>query len=301
MNPFIVVRSDALQDKELLKSPAVFMTLCAISTMTTRNKSGWCYFKQETIAKQLNKSRQAVSRDLNRLASLGYIEIVPQYYRGAQSNNEYRILFDTPLNATVQHDVAPPQHDVAPKPQHDVAPKCSYINTKEKKALTRDEFMREVDAALRAGGFAPEFEHLTESEVSNQASACWDWMEVNLKAPEQGKGAVHLRIWLRKGIRTGAIRKPEKEKVSRGEQVAEPSNPLQDWHKRIERLFEPAIFETWIRPLYWDGNGTLQAPTKFHADLVKERYEGEITKTLHNGVKIIHQPYQAEEKETCSV
>ena len=53
--PFIYVRSDSLQDKELLKSPATFLTLCTISMFAKRKKDGSCYFKQETVARHLGK------------------------------------------------------------------------------------------------------------------------------------------------------------------------------------------------------------------------------------------------------
>lgn len=296
---FIIVRSDALDDPELLKAPTLFMTLCAISTMTSQNKGGWCFFKQETIAKRLGKSRQAISKSLNKLKELGYLEIQQQSYKGRQSNNLYRLTYDGDA-LTVQRDVAPmPQCEVAPSAQRDVAPKRpEYIkDIKIKNALTRDEFLREIDWFYSNGEFNPEFEHLTETEIMSEARACYDWMVAELKDPEEGKCGIHLRVWLRKGIRSGAIRKAKSQGLSNGEQVAEPENPLQPWHERIRPKVGDAVFIAWIRPLHHDGNGTLQAPSKFIADWVNKNYRDEINSVLR-GVEIKHQPFQpTKEKE----
>lgn len=287
---FIIVRSDALQDPELLKSPTTFMTLCAISTMTSQNKGGWCYFKQETIAERLGKSRQAVSQSLNKLKKLGYLEIQHQSYKGRQSNNLYRLVYDAPLS-TVQDELAPmPQGEIAPSAQGELAPKRpEYIKEqKEKKALTRCEFLRFVDGSYQDGAFS-EWEYLTESEIKCEAEACLDFYGAKGEWPA-GDPTYVLRHWIRGGVKKGKIRAKPKEEARQEVQAAEPENELQDWHKRIEPYFQPNVFKTYIRPLVWDGNGTIKAPSKFYADYVRTHFHSEITKATHNGVEIIHQP-----------
>jgi DNA-binding transcriptional ArsR family regulator len=220
MNPFIVVRSDALQDKELQKSPAVFMTLCAISTMTTRGKDGYCYFKQETISKQLGKSRQALSQHLNKLAELGYLEIIPQTYRGFKSNNAYRLKYDSEL--TPQNNDASSPCDDASSPCDDasspcdttqahLATKCSYLNAKkEKEPLTRNEFLRAIHGGYKADAFK-EWEHLTETEIAASAEACLDFYGSKGEWPK-GDPILVVRHWIRGGVQRGNIRKKPKSR-----------------------------------------------------------------------------------------
>lgn len=295
---FIIVRADALQDPEIVKAPTVFMTLCAISTMTSQN-TGWCFFKQETIAKRLGKSRQAVSKSLNRLKELGYIEVQIQNYKGRQSNNLYRLIYDEPLS-TVQRDVAPmPQCDVAPSAQRDVAPKRpEYIKDKKiKKALTRNEFMREVDKSYQSNAF-DEFEHLTESEIKIQAEACLDYWGSKGEWPT-GEPLYVLRSWIRNGISIGKIRKPTKPKdgiAGQGARDVDYPNPIQPWQERLKSQTDTGTFASYIRPLWHDGNGSLCAPSAFMADRVKSHYMDLINREL-KGVSPIFKPYPQPQKE----
>lgn len=285
---FIIVRSDALEDPELIKSPTTFMTLCAISTMTSQNKGGWCYFKQETIAERLGKSRQALSRDLIKLKELGYIEIQHQSYKGRQSNNLYRLVYDTPY--TVQHDVAPmPQHDVAPPAQHDVAPKRpEYLkDKKEKKALTRDEFLREINKAYQAGDFAAF--NLTESVVAIQAAACFDHWAADGKYPS-GCAMAAFRGWIRRGLADKRI-KAEPPETARQEksEPKKPELPEQNWHEQAKRLVTDAEYRSWFRAVRQDAeNHCFIAPSRFHADYLKQHY-GNIFNEILPGAAIIHQ------------
>lgn len=216
MNPLSVVRSDALLDPELQKSPAVYMTLAAIATFTTRSKDGYCYFKQETIANHLGKSRQAVSRDINKLAELGYVEVISQTYRGFKSNNAYRIRYEGSVNT----DATSRCNDATSRcttTQRDVAAKCSSINAKkEKEALTREIFRKKVDQAFKDGEFS-EFK-FTLDGLMYEVGAAYDHWEGYDRFPE-GDIIAAFRGWLRKAsneaeLKTLVTKRKERKGVS---------------------------------------------------------------------------------------
>lgn len=286
--PYIFVRSDALYDKELLKSPATLTTLCTISLFAKRKKDGSCYFKQDTIAKHLGKSRQAISKHLQTLSDLGYIKIIPQSYYGMQSNNAYKILYDTPLKFTVQGDVAAVQDDVALAVQGDVAPKpVSYKPFKKKKPLTRYSFCREINRAIKSDDIGDEFSHLTEAEIVNNTGACWDWLEMKFDIlPVEGKGIFHMRAWLRKGMSLGKVSRPAK--ASKGEREEISLLDLPEWQQAAiaNNIFTHGVFKSWIKPLEWNGNGTVFAPTRFIAETVENTYMSQLIAALHADIKI---------------
>lgn len=303
MNPFALVRSDALMDERLQKSPAVFMTLCAISTFTTRNKDGYCYFKQETVADKLGKSRQAISQHLNYLSDLGYIEIIPQVYRGFKSNNAYRIKYDGEItDASSPCDVATSHCTDASSPctttQAHLAAKCSSINAikKEKKPLTREGFLRGIDGGYNGGDFQ-EFEHLTETEIKAAAEACLDFYAAKGEWPA-GDPVPVIRHWIRGGIKNGKIRKPAPINISaEGEQEAKSAAPLQSWHEKAKLRIDEKVFRAWIRPLWFDGEN-LCAPTRFHADRVRDEYLDDLRPFID--AAIIHKPYQPQTERQSS-
>lgn len=98
---FSIIPSKAVEDKEL-SNPA-FRTLSALGVFGDKN--GWCFPRLSVIAEMLNKSPQAVSKDIQELKDRGYLNVYFRYdnENGAQKSNMYQIKFDTP-----QPDVDPP-------------------------------------------------------------------------------------------------------------------------------------------------------------------------------------------------
>ena len=278
MNPLSVIRSDALLDPRLQKAPAVYMTLAAITTFTTRAKDGYCYFKQETVAQKLGKTRQAVSQHLNKLAEWGYVEITAQNYRGFKSNNAYRIKYDGEIT-----DASSP----CTTTQADLAAKCSSINAlKEKKALTRNEFMQEIDRGYKSDAFK-DWSHLTETEIFNAAEACLDFYGAKGELPA-GEPVYVLRHWIRGGVKKGTIRKADKPQT--GFQESKPEikrDDLPAWKQQLlERLGEK-VFVSWIDRLEYNGNGHIYAPNSYFSRYVREQYGSHILAVLPN-VTITH-------------
>lgn len=291
---FIIVPSVSLDDQELLKSPATFMTLCIISTMTSSNKDGRCFFKQETIAERLGKSRQAISRSLNTLVELGYLEIEHVFKGGRQGYSNYRLKYDVDL--TVQHEVAPPQHEVAPAATSRCTNKDNNLKDKNKKgALKRDEFLRVIDRGFQSGSFK-EWEHLTESEIKSIAEECLDFHCSKGEYPSKGDPVAAVRYWIRNGIKRGKIRKAVQGETT-APKAKEYPNPQQGWQTKLKDKMDVAHWNAWIRPLWHDGNGKLYAPNAFTKTRVENDYMRDI-QTVLNGVTLDIKPYQPQpEKE----
>jgi hypothetical protein len=97
---FSIMQSRAVEDAEISNSQ--FRTLAALGMFG--DKDGWCFPKLSTLAALLHKSKQAVSKDLQMLCELGYVDIKKQFRPdGSQQHNLYRLLFDTH-----QPDIDPP-------------------------------------------------------------------------------------------------------------------------------------------------------------------------------------------------
>ena len=88
---FSVIQSQAIGDTRI--SPTCFRTLAALGMYGDRN--GWCFPSQSTLGDILGKTRQAVSKDIQTLKDLGYLEIKEQFREdGSQTSNLYRLVFD---------------------------------------------------------------------------------------------------------------------------------------------------------------------------------------------------------------
>ena len=101
---FSITQSAAVEDKRL--SSAQFRTLAALGVHG--DKEGWCFPKLATFGKKLGKSKQAVSKDIQKLKELGYLEVHPQFREdGSQKHNLYRIVFDAPPQPVVDAPSTP--------------------------------------------------------------------------------------------------------------------------------------------------------------------------------------------------
>ena len=114
---FSILQAKAISDTRISNSQ--FRTLAALGLYG--DQEGWCFPKLSTLGKLLAKSKQAVSKDIQMLAELGYVEVKHQYREdGSQMNNLYRLVFDSA--PTRQPDVDPHQQGVYPPSTPDVDP-----------------------------------------------------------------------------------------------------------------------------------------------------------------------------------
>jgi DNA-binding Lrp family transcriptional regulator len=277
-----------------------------VALADTADDFGVCWPSYETIAKKCSVSRRSVIRSINDLIKQGIITKTRRFKANGFNNSNcfhlkigVEISDDHPLKeiVTESHPIVTDCHH----PSDTVSPKPS-LNHNIYITLTREKYLREIDGGYKSGSFK-DFEHLTETEITHAASECWDFMVTELKEPKEGSACAHVRRYIREGIRRGKIRKAEKADTSQnateGEQGDKYPNPLQTWHERIRPIVGEELFISWFRPMHWNGNGTLQAPTAFHAQRVKEQHHDAINQVL-KGVTIKHQPYQPEEQPNDS-
>lgn len=93
-----VIPSRALDDPKV--GNAALRCLLVLGTYTDRN--GWCRVKQSTIGERLKVDRRAVSKQLQTLIALGYVED----HRTGRSSR-YRVLLDVPAGPEI--DLMPPE------------------------------------------------------------------------------------------------------------------------------------------------------------------------------------------------
>ncbi len=90
---FTIIPTLAVDDPRM--TPALLKLLCVLGSYG--DKYGYCHPKLTTLGQRTgNVTKQAISKNLQQLQTLGWIEIIPQYDRdGGRAVNHYRILFDT--------------------------------------------------------------------------------------------------------------------------------------------------------------------------------------------------------------
>jgi DNA replication protein DnaD len=88
---FSIIQAQAVRDDRI--TLAQFRTLCALGIYGDEN--GWCFPNLKTLGDDLGKSKQAVSKDIQALVELGYVQVKHQYRAdGSQRGNLYRLIFD---------------------------------------------------------------------------------------------------------------------------------------------------------------------------------------------------------------
>jgi len=135
---FSILQAKAISDEHISNSQ--FRTLAALGLYG--DQDGWCFPKLTTLGKLLSKSKQAVSKDIQMLAELGYVEVKHQYREdGSQMNNLYRLVFDK--IPTRQSDIDPHQQGIYPPSTPEVDPPSisevdaltTHINTPNKQGI----------------------------------------------------------------------------------------------------------------------------------------------------------------------
>lgn len=108
---FSITPSRAVKDKDL--SDSQFRTLSALGIYGDEN--GWCWPSLGTLAKDLNKSKPAVSKDIKSLKEKGYLNVYKRFSNdtGEQQSNRYQLRFDYPpltpeVNPPFPSEVNPP-------------------------------------------------------------------------------------------------------------------------------------------------------------------------------------------------
>ncbi len=256
------------------------------------------------IGRKSGISRQAVQNQAKKLIQAGYIKrtINPNSY-GDNAFNTYTLIRDDhPFTYPATQLGCPPatKLDCIPATSEDCpgatklgCPKKTLQKEKRKKAHPRDIFLDQIKKEIENHTFQ-ETGNLSEDIIIEQAKACWDTWDGNAQFPE-GSYISSFKGWLRRGLRDKKIKNTSTassgENAAQNTRTREPENPLQDWHERIRPIVGEDIFKSCIRSLHWDGNGIIQAPTKFIASRVKQDYREKINEVLPN-TEIIFKPYE---------
>lgn len=100
-SPFTTIPSRALSDKYILTHPSALQVLCVLCSYVN-GVSGTAYPNQYSVAKRLNRSQPAVSRQFNNLVKWGYIEKIikenPLRDRGRKGAT-WRVIYDPEITA----------------------------------------------------------------------------------------------------------------------------------------------------------------------------------------------------------
>ncbi|MCK5385143.1 MAG: helix-turn-helix domain-containing protein [Alphaproteobacteria bacterium] len=255
------------------------------------------WFSVKETATRKDVTRRAIQRQIDKLIHFGYLKRIEN--KGKGWRNKYILLFDSHVTqlGDIPH-VTPLGHTHETPLSHTP---CDLIRShnenseikKEKDAHPRDVFLDRVKKEIGNHAFQ-EIGNLSEEILIEQAKACWDTWDAKAQFPE-GSYISAFKGWLRHGLREKKIKDStyasSDKNAAQKMLTKEPANPIQAWHKQIHPIVGEAIFKSWIRPLHWDGNGTIQAPTRFIADRVKQDYQKQINEVLP-GAQILFKPYE---------
>ena len=100
-SPFTTIPSRALSDKYILSHPSALQVLCVLCSYVN-GVSGTAYPNQYSVAKRLNRTQQAVSRQFNNLVKWGYIEkVIKENALRARGRKgaTWRVIYDPELTA----------------------------------------------------------------------------------------------------------------------------------------------------------------------------------------------------------
>ena len=93
---FIAIPSRALNDKRLLNNPSALQVLCVLCSYV-QGTSGIAFPSQILLAKRLNRTQQAISRQIVKLIDWGYIKKIINENALRQKGKKtatYRLIYD---------------------------------------------------------------------------------------------------------------------------------------------------------------------------------------------------------------
>ena len=97
---FIAIPSRALNDKRLLNNPSALQVLCVLCSYV-QGTSGIAFPSQILLAKRLNRTQQAISRQIVKLIDWGYIKKIINENALRQKGKKtatYRLIYDPKIS-----------------------------------------------------------------------------------------------------------------------------------------------------------------------------------------------------------
>lgn len=265
--------------------------LVLLALANRADEDGCCYPGYNRLASQCSLDRRTVIRQIDALIEDGLILKKDRVREnGSTTSNMYQIM----LKGGCQ-DATPPGVRMPPPGCQDATPIYEHLYNKQKNSpLSREEFLREIDRERIAGRF--ENFNAPESVINIEAGNCFDYWAAYPEKKPTGDMVAGFIGWLRQSKAIATVQKlaEQTKRAAEGVKAAEPSNPLQDWHKAIAQRVPEGIFRAWFRPMVLVGS-ECRAPTRFHADFVKQHHGKEFNAVLP-GVKITVQPATARQE-----
>lgn len=264
-----------------IKPAAKKLVLLALANRA--DEDGFCFPGYKRLAEQCSLSRRAVIDHISSLIEDGVIEKDARTREnGSDTSNLYKLAYGVGCKSRT-----PPGANPAPPECKPCTPIYEHINNKQKNsALTREEFLREIDRQRIEG----RFNAYTDSEViiGTEAGNCWDHWEAYPEKKPSGNLTAGFIGWLRRSHAIRQIQRlAERPKASGESKGQEPSNPIQPWHERMQVEVGDAVFRSWFRPMVFDQDSySVFCPSPFHATKIKQEYARELNAVLP-GVKIV--------------
>ncbi len=160
------------------------------------------------------------------------------------------------------------------------------LQTKTKKALSRPDFLREIDQERLNGRFNAYTADV--SVIAIEAGNAWDyWAAYPEKAPTGDQVAAFVG-WLRQSRAVKALQGQMRKAELLGEQAVpqQPRTATQPWHDRIAEKIGLSSARAWIFPLHFDGE-QIVCPSAFIRERVLRDYRPQIEAEFRRGIPII--------------
>lgn len=256
--------------------------LVLIALANRADEEGYCYPGYKKLASQCSMARSTVILHVKALEKEGFIEISSQQREnGSDTSNLYRL----GLNRVGSEIRTPPGPKLTPPGSEIRTPIYEHNLQNKKTALTRSDFLREIDVARLAGRFQAYTQD--ESVIAVEAENVWDyWAAYPQKAPTGDQVAAFVG-WLRQSRAVKALQgqmaKAQLGEVAKGPPMAQASQP---WHENIARRVGEAPARAWIYPLHHDGEKII-APTRLMRDWAIQHYREAIEAEFFRGIPII--------------
>lgn len=225
------------------------MKLVLIAMADGADEYGVYWSGYTTLSKKASLDRSTIIRHVKALADAGLIRKVRRWKNnGEDRSNLYHLNIgegvadDHPLVADCHYPPSgrlPPPGGKLPRPE-------PSLETKTKKtALSRPDFLREIDQERLNGRFTAYTSD--ESLISIEAGNAWDyWAAYPDKAPTGDQVAAFVG-WLRQSRAVKALAKQAERSSARQEGDAPPpAQPSQPWHERLAQRIGEAPARAWI-------------------------------------------------------
>lgn len=243
-----------------IKKPSQKLVLLCLADFA--DDYGICWPRIKTVIKKTGISRETIFRCLKDLEAQNLIERVNRPTGdGSYTSNAYRLAFyqeridDHPLSSLFkgrgcQNDTTPCQNDTGVVSQGHgggvrmtpLDPSSNHqITKKEKKAASREEFLREINGKCQAGEFK-DLGVTDESTINAQGNAAWDYWEGHNKFPS-GNIYSAFKGWLRTAI--ASKRLDQKIIKAAGKEEVDPDDSM--WRVRCNVYYRKG---TWFENIF---------------------------------------------------